>query len=148
MQIYVAGPGKSINACLNAMQIVRDLGHTVTVDWTKDYDELDFDPFVIANRDEEGIKCADLMVLIYTVHNSTGSMVELGYARALKRPVIIRSYVGRVQKHRVFMHGYLEHGEKRPFPVVHSDEELRIMLEHYKNKFRYEYNVDRPYPFP
>lgn len=142
MHVYIAGPSKSIDACQETIQIIEESGHTITVDWTKDFTKEkpdDFDPMVIAERDEIGIGHADLIVLVYTSESSAGSMTELGYARALRRPIIIRSYVGAIPKNKVFMHGYLFGSERLFFPIVHSNEELSVMLNHYKNKLKYSY---------
>jgi len=72
----------------------EELGHSITCDWIKhkDYRLIDKNERINqSNEDLRGIELADLIILIYTGKDyepGKGTMFEIGYALALRKPII------------------------------------------------------------
>jgi len=113
MKVYLASSFDLIKRIEALAKVVREKGHTVTVEWWhKDYKKLplaDVDWYedsrvtTISERNFRGIREADIFVLIaptLTSKKFNGANIELGYALALEKPCYS---VGRLQRSAMYV---------------------------------------------
>lgn len=92
-RIYVSGPSRDIERCERAIALCRELGAEITYDWTVGFQDAlrrnDPDDHVArALADLDGIRAADVMILLDSDSTSPGRWVEAGGALILCTPVI------------------------------------------------------------
>lgn len=97
MRVYVAASSKQLDRARAAMAQLRAAGHTVTHDWptiieargtANPLDATDDERWDWAIDDLEGVKAADVLWFLVPAEEGAGAFVELGYALAIKKPVI------------------------------------------------------------
>ena len=90
MNIYVAGSSAELDRVASFIARLREAGHTITYDWPHAIfasgmkaNDLPVEQAVHAAIScEEGVKRADLFVLLAPVTPTIGTWVEFGHARA------------------------------------------------------------------
>jgi hypothetical protein len=95
--IYVAGSSKEAVKIAGYMQRLRDMGWTVTHDWTvpvleakvADGDLSDHERIRLAVDDSWGVRTAGYFWLVIPETGSLGSWVELGIAIGLRCTIIV-----------------------------------------------------------
>ncbi len=113
MKVYLASSFDLIKKVEALAKVIKEKGHTVTVEWWhKDYKKLplaDVDWYedtrvtAISKRNFRGIREADIFVLIaptLTSKKFNGANIELGYALALGKPCYS---VGRLQRSAMYV---------------------------------------------
>jgi nucleoside 2-deoxyribosyltransferase len=98
MKVYVAGASAERGEVSKYMQLLRDAGITVTLDWVAIIDGEDGGVSneglsterrrELAKADLQGVADADIVWLIVPNNFSAGAWVELGYAFGLGKSVI------------------------------------------------------------
>lgn len=99
MNIYVSGSRHEIPRVREVMDILRQLGHKVTFDWTVHFDKNGItDPEYLAEcalDDFKGVCSADLVVALFeNGHAYKGTCAELGVAVARGIKVIVVGHAG------------------------------------------------------
>lgn len=91
MKLYVAGSSQHIPEVRDVMTAVTLAGHTLTLDWTKDFDPdaERLDPRTYAMRDAQAVQDCDALVLVATPTVSAGAWWETGYAYAIHKPIFV-----------------------------------------------------------
>lgn len=113
MKVYLASSFDLIKKVDALAKVLREKGHTVTVEWwRKDFKKLplaDVDWYedarvtAISKRNFKGIREADIFVLIAPTlarKKFNGANIELGYALALGKPCYS---VGRLQRSAMYV---------------------------------------------
>jgi nucleoside 2-deoxyribosyltransferase len=86
MKVYVASKWENKPRVKEIMTILREHGHTITYDWT----ECEVSNVEQAILDLRGVADADILVGVFEKDTAyKGSLVELGAALALGKPVYI-----------------------------------------------------------
>jgi len=94
MKIYLSTKFQNVEIYGDIKNSCEELGHSITCDWVKhkDYKSIDKNERINqSNEDLKGIELADLIILIYTGKDyepGKGTMFEIGYALALRKPII------------------------------------------------------------
>lgn len=97
-KVYVAGGSHEIARCEDAIQALRDLGHTVVHDWPRmvrevgsanPRDATDDMRQAWAEQDLDGVAEADVLWLLMPEREGFGAAVELGYAIAGGADIVI-----------------------------------------------------------
>jgi hypothetical protein len=98
MRVYVAASSKQLDRARMWMAALRAMGHTISHDWTASIEERGEANPPDATRDEcwdwaiddfAGIDTADVVWVLMPTTEGFGAAVELGYALALRKPVIV-----------------------------------------------------------
>lgn len=84
MKIYVAG--KKIPRAKKIMEMIRNAGHEITFDWTKNYNEDNWSKDALSEK--EGIQKCDLFVYLWC-EDAKSARYEAGMAMGLNKPVIV-----------------------------------------------------------
>lgn len=90
MKFYLA---TGLNSASNFIEQLETLGHQCTYNWTKNIVDIRASTTqlkAIANIELLAIKDADLFIFLPT--KGRGSHVELGYALALNKPIVVFNY--------------------------------------------------------
>ena len=103
--VYIGSSSKFVDECEKVAKLVSSMGFTITRKWwshyvkdspeyPKDMDDRDFydDPAIkfICEADFQAIREADLVIIAtFEDYKLTGGDIELGYALALGKPVIV-----------------------------------------------------------
>ena len=104
--VYVAGATKDVERVRTVQNHVRTAGHTITFDWTAGIESQTapeatmFDEVAraLAWRCLDGVRDAAVVVFCapkYQTLGQRGAWVELGYAVALKRGIVVLGEAGR-----------------------------------------------------
>jgi|SRR5208337_1500439 len=101
MKIYVAGASKELNMLASYVKKLREIGFTITHDWTADMlqdiangHESDKSlpqetKLKYARLDYEGIQACDTIWMLVPENYSNGAWIELGMAIALEKHVVM-----------------------------------------------------------
>jgi NTP pyrophosphatase (non-canonical NTP hydrolase) len=103
LRVYVASKFTNYLAVREAQQRIREAGHVVTYDWTTHAEQSDPDPVACALADAEGVRSADVLVLL-EVPEMRGAYVELGMALALGKPCLALPDPAQPAPYQVFEH--------------------------------------------
>ena len=104
-KVYVAGATKEVERVRTVQGYCRTAGHEITFDWTDgleaqtvaEADMFDEHARTLAWRCLDGVNDADVVVLCVPAWQPTrGAWVELGYAVAKKRGIVILGEASRV----------------------------------------------------
>jgi nucleoside 2-deoxyribosyltransferase len=91
VNVYIATSTRNTDAYHRTRQALEAAGHTITHDWTRDLPDKDPPPgqgFAAALADIRGVAAADVVVALW--HPDVyGTLVEIGYAIARSRPVLL-----------------------------------------------------------
>lgn len=87
MRVYVAGPSADREEVQAVQRFVRQEGHEINYDWTKEYGQGE--PGVICAAEIAAVRDADAVLIILTDQPSVGSIVEFGAALGAAKPVVI-----------------------------------------------------------
>lgn len=86
-KLFVAGSIEDVKEIRQFIKILENRGYIITEDWTKHMLSTK------GNRDAEnnliGIHNCDTFIMYLSGTKSSGKMFELGYAEALKRPILL-----------------------------------------------------------
>lgn len=95
MIVYVAGSSKQLDRVRNAMEALRELGHTVAHDWVSIVEAVgsahpddDSGRARFAKADLAAVAQADMLWLLYQ-DESVGAFWEAGYAQGRGIPVVV-----------------------------------------------------------
>lgn len=103
MKIYVAGKTQDVEKVRTIMRIVKRLGHEITHDWTVKLDQVmlqrgrrDLAPETMEQQeremaiaDREGVRDADVLLVVSSEHALVGTLIEAGMALGLGKQVIL-----------------------------------------------------------
>lgn len=103
MKIYVAGKTQDVEKVRTIMRIVKRLGHEITHDWTVKLDQAMLDRQRVemtetgrelqeremAIADREGVRDADVLLIVSSEHALVGALIEAGMALGLGKQVIM-----------------------------------------------------------
>ena len=108
LKIYVAGKYEEKERIREVMNILRGVGHTITVDWTEDAQNTRQQ----AIKDLRGVADADIYVGVFEKDLPyKGALVELGAALALGKPVYILGDAVHVKNCIFLRHPAVRRGE-------------------------------------
>ncbi len=86
-RIYVAGKFEDVDRVRAVQEVLREAGHTITLDWTRDDDGF---TAVQAYRDLLAVQKAEILVFVaYEKLQFKGAYVEMGAALILGKPVYV-----------------------------------------------------------
>lgn len=97
-KVYVAGGSHEIARCEDAIQALKDLGHTVVHNWpamvravgsANPADATDDMRHAWAEQDLDGVAAADILWLLMPDREGFGAAVELGYAIGSDTEIIV-----------------------------------------------------------
>jgi nucleoside 2-deoxyribosyltransferase len=93
---YVAGRTKDVSAVQRVQAMVRGAGGEITFDWTGPDGEIRGDwsgvpdrARAIAATEREGVREADLLILVWHEHGGLGALLETGMAMAQGKRIIV-----------------------------------------------------------
>ncbi len=100
LRVYVAGSSREIVRVRRVHTWLREHGHTVTHDWTREVEAAiasgvseeamgDIDALTHVWRDLDAVRAADVLWLLSPQEPTRGAWVELGFATGIGKPIVV-----------------------------------------------------------